>query len=277
MTTILDAPGRVAIVPGLDDDTYHADPAFSQSAAKVLLDSPAKYRYQLDHPEPPKKAYDEGLAVHAKVLGVGLPIVIIPDELLAANRAISTKAAKTFVDEARAAGQVPLKSDEAARIDAMAEAILAKRQARILLELDGEIEASMWWVDAATGVQCRGRFDKLVQTPDGVLNVDVKKTHDASARGFAKSCADFGYHVQAAAYDDGYRHVTGGDDAPTVLIAVEDTAPHLVALWEFSAADLDKGLAKWRRALDLLVECRARDEWPGYPDDIQTLRLPHYA
>ena len=56
-------------VPEVD---YHAHPAFSQSQAKVLLQSPAKYHYRLTHPEPPRDVFDFGHAVHAKVLGVGL-------------------------------------------------------------------------------------------------------------------------------------------------------------------------------------------------------------
>lgn len=260
----------------IEEETYHADDAFSQSQAKVLLESPARYRWQRDHPKPPSNAFDEGHAAHAKVLGVGLEVAVIPDEILAANGAISTTAAKEFVKEARERGAVPIKADVAARVDAMAEAILAHPQARRLLELPGPVEASMWWQDEGSGVHCRARVDKLAETPDGPLNVDIKSTADASLRGFTKSCVNFGYHIQGAAYDDAVRHLTGGE-APTVLIAVEKDAPHLVAVFEFTPADLDLGLQRWRDACHLLAKCREDDHWPGFPDFVQTITLPPWA
>ena len=61
-----------AIRLGVPEREYHADPAFSQSQAKVLLDSPAKYRWQRDNPPAPRDHFDFGHAVHAKVLGIGL-------------------------------------------------------------------------------------------------------------------------------------------------------------------------------------------------------------
>lgn len=264
------------IFPGIDEDVYHGDPAFSQSQAKTLLKSPARYQWLRQNPPAPKAEFDKGHAVHAKVLGVGLDIAVIPDELLASNGAVSTKAAKEFMAEARAAGQVPLKSDVAREIDAMAESVLRHPQARALLELEGEVEVSMWWEDPETGIACRGRVDKLAVVPDGLINVDLKSTTDASLYGFTKSCADYAYHMQGAAYDEAVRLLTGGD-APTVLIAVEKEPPYLVATFEFNAADLDRGLEKWRAACELLARCRELDEWPGHPEHIQTITLPTWA
>ena len=253
-------------VPEVD---YHAHPAFSQSQAKVLLQSPAKYHYRLTHPEPPRDVFDFGHAVHAKVLGVGLDFDTIDAD------SWRTKAAQDARDASRAAGRVPLLAKDMHAADVMAEAVLAHPGARAILETEGDVEASLFWTDA-TGVECRGRVDKLAATAAGLVNVDLKTTADASLRGFAKSAANFGYHLQAAAYEDGLRHLTG-EDCPTVLIAVEKDAPHLVALYEFPADEIARGLDKWRDALDSLVKYREADYWPGYPDSIQPLYLPTWA
>jgi hypothetical protein len=255
---------------GVPEVEYHLDPAFSQSQAKTLLSSPAKYRWGLDNPPAPRDVFDFGHAVHAKVLGVGL------DFLTVGYDDWRSKAARDMRDEARAAGLVPMLAKDLAAADRMAEAVLANAGARAILESEGDVEVSMWWDDADTGVECRGRIDKLAATPGGLVNVDLKTTADASLRGFAKSAANFGYHIQAAAYEDGLRDITS-EDCPTVLIAVEKDPPHLVALYEFPSEEVGRGLDKWRDALAALVKYRDADYWPGYPDSIQPLYLPSWA
>lgn len=257
-------------VPELE---YHADSAFSQSQAKVLLRSPAKYLHSLTNPQPPKREFDFGHAAHARILGVGLDVVTIdaPDW--------RTKAAKDAADEARAAGKVPLLAHEVAKVDAMALALEDHPEARRILTHPGRAEVSMWWHDERTGVACRGRVDYLAETPAGLVNVDYKTTTDASPAGFSRKAADFGYHVQASAYEDGLAHLTG-DRVPCVLIAQEKDAPYLVGVHRFSDYDLDRGLDRWRDALDLLVRCRAEDHWPrwaGADSDINELALPAWA
>jgi hypothetical protein len=256
---------------GVEENEYHAHPAFSYSQAKVLLESPARYKWQQDNGgRPGKREYDYGHTAHAKVLGVGLDIAVIE----AADW--RTKAAREAAEEARAEGKAPILRHEADRIDLMAQAIEAHPQARRILTTEGEVEASIFWTDADTGVECRGRVDKLAATDSGLVNVDYKSTTDASPSGFAQLAARFRYHLQAATYDDGLRHITG-EGAPCVLIAQEKEPPYLVGFYTFSDWDMDRGLDLWRDALDLLVKCRADNEWPGYPDAITELALPSWA
>src|SRR5690606_22465308 len=63
--------------PGIDETEYHADPALSQSGAKLLLESPARYRWQRDAGEQRRDVFDFGHAAHGKVLGEGRELVII--------------------------------------------------------------------------------------------------------------------------------------------------------------------------------------------------------
>ena len=44
---------KTGIHADVEEIAYHADPAFSQSQAKVLLESPARYRWRLTHPAAP--------------------------------------------------------------------------------------------------------------------------------------------------------------------------------------------------------------------------------
>lgn len=261
-------PGIYADIPEV---TYHADPALSQSAAKVLLDCPARYRWQLDNPPPFKGVFDFGHAAHAKVLGVGLDLVIIdaPDW--------RTKAAQEAKAEAHATGRVPLLRKDAATVDAMAARLEAHDGARAILTSEGMAEQSMWWLDEQTGIECRGRIDWLAEVGGGLAIVDYKTTGDASPDGFAKSVANYGYRLQAAHYIDGLAAITSIPDAPFVFIAQEKEPPHLVGLYTLADYDVQTGRDRMRTALDLLAHCRAHDEWPGYSPDIQTLTLPRWA
>src|SRR6266545_7773779 len=101
--------------PGIFDmpfDVYLADPvpggSLSTSGAKTLLNKcPAIFAYEREHGRPDKAVFDFGHAAHSEILGDGMRIAVIPDELLGSNGATSTKAAKQFIADARADGAVP--------------------------------------------------------------------------------------------------------------------------------------------------------------------------
>lgn len=254
------------LYPGFPEIEYHRDPAFSQSQAKVLAVSPAKYKWELDHPEERSTpTFDLGKVAHAKVLGVGAGIAVIPDEILGKGGAISTTEAKAFVADVQARGLVPIKSAAMAEVDEMARMLERHSEAHELLTAEGGVpELSMWWDDPMTGIRCRGRIDWHFERDGVPYNVDYKSTADAGPHAFARSCAEYGYHVQGAAYEQALRVLTGAELTVTKLVAQEKKPPYLVAVYTFAEWDLSIGLDKWHEALRQLAWCRENDEWPGY-------------
>ena len=249
---------------GIPEATYHADPALSQSQAKTLLDCPARYRWELDHPREHKTVFDVGHAAHAKVLGVGAPVVVIDAD------SWRTKAAKDAADQARADGHVPLLRADADAVDGMAEAVLAHPGARAIFEAEGASEQSAWWEDE--GVQCRARIDRLT----AVAPIDLKTTQDASPDGFGRSCATFGYDLQDAAYTRAIEVLTG-EHQPLVFVAVEKAAPHFVGLYTLPDEARARGQRRWLDALDLYRRCTETGTWPAYGDDIRPVTWPRWA
>src|SRR5690606_22393044 len=149
------------IVLDYPEAEYHARPELSSTQARTLLDSPARYHYALTHREE-KTAYDFGHAAHAKILGVGSPVIEYPAEHLTPSGNISTKAATVaWASEQRAASLVPVAPGEVKAVDIMAEAALAHPEARRLLELDGHSEVSVFATCPETDVRCRARIDRL--------------------------------------------------------------------------------------------------------------------
>ena len=57
------------------------------------------------------------------------------------------------------------------------------------------------------------------------------------------------------------------EEQPMVLSAVvEDSAAAPVVIYQVPQAMWDSGVAKMERAINLLKQCREKDEWPGYCD-----------
>jgi len=256
-----------SVVRGLDENEYHAAPGLSATGMKWLLRSPKHYRQQIDQ-RVEKAAFDLGHAVHGKVLGVGLDVVVIPDDILASNGAASTKEAKSFIADARANGLVPVKADVLAQVDAIAEAVLANPKARTLLGLDGDTELSIFADDPDTGVPLRGRLDRLAELSSGrLVNIDLKTTTDVRRHKIVRTIEDFGYDIQSETYKHLLRLALDADVAPTHLIFVETDPPHEVRVVQLAHEDwIDGGQRKMRRAISIYARCTATGLWPGDDD-----------
>lgn len=264
------------LVRDLDEATYHADAGLSYSTGKHYLRSPAHYLHAL-HNRKERKTFDFGHAVHGIVLGVGMDIVEIPEDILATNGATSTKAAKEFLAEARAAGQVPLKTDVYTTVKAAANAVLMNTEARKHLELPGAAEVSLFAADPETGVEIRGRVDWLPDRRDGhpTSPVDLKTTVNATPRKITRAIVDFDYDLQAAMYRH-LVHLTRGDDVgPMVQIYVEAEAPHGVQVVELlDEGWIQGGDLKMQAVLARHAECLKSGVWPGYPTETHILAPP---
>jgi len=251
---------------------YHARPELSSTQARALLDSPARYRYDIEHRRE-SVAYDVGHAVHSRILGVGSPIIAYPDEHLTPSGNVSTKAATVeWAAEQRAAGLVPVSAGQIEAADTMAEAALAHPEARRLLELDGHSEVSVFATDPETGVRCRARIDRL----NGEAAIDVKTTAGSASRiEFGREAARYGYPVQAAWYLDALGWA-GVDVEEFYFLVIEKAAPHLVAVHVLDDVTMLTARQMAARARATYAECVASGVWPGYSSGVMTTYMPSW-
>ncbi len=249
---------------------YHSRPELSSTGARRLLDSPARFRYWEDHPQPAKAAFDLGSAAHTKILGVGANTVEYPAEHLTASGNASTKVATVaWEQEQRAAGLIPISSSDARKVDAMAEAVLADADARRVLEAIGGREVTI--VTELEGVPVRARFDMY----DDINGGDLKTTRDASPRGFNRSVGSFGYHIQSAWYEAAHKAETGRALESFSFIVVESAAPHLVGCYDLDVMWREVAAEQTQKALALYRQCIESGIWPGYGS--RTLTAPTWA
>jgi hypothetical protein len=254
------------VVHELDEATYHAHPALSYSTGKHYLRSPAHYLHALNNRKE-RKEFDFGHAVHGLVLGTGMGVVEIPESVLASNGAVSTTAAKEFIANARAEGNVPLKADVFEKVRACAGAVLMNAEARQYLELDGAPEVSLFAKDPETGIEIRGRVDYLPNAIAGqrTTPIDLKTTINATPRKIVRAIVDFDYDLQAEMYRH-LVHLTRGDDVgPMVQIYVETEAPFGVQVVPLvDEGWIRGGDHKLQTILARHAECLESGTWPSY-------------
>jgi exodeoxyribonuclease VIII len=174
---------------------------------------------------------------------------------------------------AQHARAVVLDSKDGVKMLGMVRAVVAHPLARPLLER-GLPEATVIGRCPVTGLRAKVRPDDLREDIGTI--VDVKRARDASPRGFARSVADYRYHVQDALYRAVVREV-GPDVRHFVFVAVEPEPPHLVAVHSLDLDALRVGHREWQKDAETLARCLEADTWPGYPETINEITLPPWA
>lgn len=284
MSTEPFAPGEFQVTePGvvtIPNAVYHSDPviggSLSATGMKRLLppSCPAKFKWLLDNPEPPKDTFDFGHAAHRMVLSEGevLDVLDFPD--------YKTKAAREAKEAARAAGKVPLLAHQLVTVEAMAQAIREHPIAGSLFRPGtGAAEQSLFWRDKDTKQWCRARLDWLpTATADKRLVVaDYKTTADGEPYyALPKTVGRYSYQLQAAHYLDGVKTLGLAKNPDFVFVFQEKEPPYVVTVVELDMTALQIGRILRERAIAKYRECLEADHWPPHSEEVVLLALPPY-
>lgn len=267
----------------IDGEDYHRDPApeasLSSTLAKTMLAQSPLHAWTASPRLNPawepveKKTFDIGRAAHRAILGAGGDYIAIPEEILATNGAASTKEAKAFIADARAAGRTPLKASEVAEIDAMRVKAQAKLAA-LQIDLD-PARSEMVAIAEIDGVWCRAMIDNVPL--DARMPIyDFKTCENASPEACQKAVLNYGYDVQAEHYRQVWQAATG-EDRVFRFVFQEKSAPHEICVVELGADTLLIARKKIARAREMWGHCLRAGQWPGYPLGVQRVDLPNWA
>ena len=183
-----------------------------------------------------------------------------------------SRATKTWKDAAKACAGTLLPPDEYQALVGIQTSLRSHPSASKALFSDGGISEATF---IANGLKCRA--DRV--TKSGKL-VDLKTTQDASAAAFAKSVANFNYHIQAAFYMHVVEMATGTRPKGFAFVAVEKAPPYACQVFVASDSMLAEGFKQVYGLLerkDKLEADYGTDPWPSYSDRPVSLDLPSWA
>lgn len=262
-------PGIYFDIP---NEKYHAGPGISNSGLADILQSPFHYWSRHLDPNRPERevlsGQEDGTLTHCGILE--------PDQLL--ERYVvgpdinkNRKDWKEFC--ALHPDKIAIKPDQYTRTIRQREAVWAIPDIAEALS-NGRPEVSAYWEDPETGVLCRCRPDFVHNAGAGDILIDVKTFTDARPEEFARQCARKDYHRQAKYYSDGYAIASGRPVLGFIFLAVETAWPFSAHATMLDEDSIEAGRAQYRTALDIYADCLAKDQWPGYPQTIDIMRLP---
>jgi hypothetical protein len=247
-------------------EAYFDAPGVNWSTLKHLRDSPMAYRHAQSNPPADRTAFMIGRAVHT---------LVFEPQKFGQEYAIWTdgdrrgKAWESF--KAERAGATILKAAEADECAAMADAV--RQNPLVQPYLDGGVfEQAIFWTDAETGIDCKGKPDWQHRGLGVVL--DLKTARSTEARRFGTEAARMGYHLQLAHYANGIEAACGWKPQRQLLVAVEKSAPYDVAVFEIGPDEVWIAAQDLRDLLHQLKECTEAGRWPGRYTQEQALLLP---
>jgi exodeoxyribonuclease VIII len=113
----------------------------------------------------------------------------------------------------------------------------------------------------------------------GEYIIDLKTSNDASEEGFARSIANFRYHVQDAWYTKGVQVATRKH--PTfVFLVVENVLPFSIAIYVLDSRSKDEGWMVADNDLRKYVDYKEmpeEDRYAGYSPDAVEISLPRWG
>jgi len=279
----------IGLVKGMSFEDYHAVEAFSATGMRLLARSPWHFKNRI--PVVPTRPMLNGSLAHCAILepdAMAQRYIVVPDDApkrpteaqwAAKKSNESSMAAKewwtAFGEEA--AGKVIVRAEDYAVTRAQLAAVAADPEIAGYLA-SGYSEASVFWIDEATGVYCKARPDWVHEIDERrVVLMDLKSTQDESPEGFGRTTARMGYHRQAAHYTAGFEKVTGLKVERFVFAAVSSALPVLAVPLLLPEDFAEQGRDEVRELLALYARCQKSGVWPSYGTGCLEMAIPAYA
>lgn len=273
----------------MTEKEYRANPAISRSELWRIRESPEKFKWYQEHPEPATPALIFGTAVHKLLLEpdtFNQEFAVAPD--FDRRTKDGREAYNAFLSDSFGKTVISLADYEKAQ--EMVKKALESPFAKKLL--DGEREKAFFWTDELTGEKCKCRVDCITYVKGQPIIVDYKTTTDARIYireagifrdgPFVKEAVKYGYFFQASMYCEGIEKASGKKPA-FVFIAQEKNPPYSVNIMQVNLNDPRTkiyGYDIFRELIGIYHECKTTGNWFGYlgaHNIINNLALPSWA
>jgi len=258
---------------------YDACPGLNQSAAKLLLVSPAHFKDYLDSPRKETAALRMGTLVHQATLEPELfstQLITVPEDApkkptdkqrTAKKPKPETLEAITWWDNfnEQAKGKTIVDADEQEAALKMGLALSAEMKHWGVKPVAQELSLTCTYSDIAL----KGQLDLISE--DGWI-WDLK-TFDKRLSSYTvrSSVYKWGYQYQAAYYCLLFKQVFGIRAKGFRMVCVEKHSPNATGVFEIGGELLAEGMAQVTQTFDTYKACTAFNSWPAYPKQITIL------
>lgn len=237
---------------GMPNEHYHSLKEWQSSSNLKNADRSLEYHIlKKTQPQEPTLALERGSAFHS-----AFECLADTEDLSGFDQMVKTFDGKTIPSkkwgEAKAIYPncyvVPVEVYESVQI-------MAEKAFRIAKRTDffnsGYSELSFFWIDEKTGLKCKCRPDWI--NFDEKIILDYKSSKDHRPKEFAKSVANFGYHISQAFYQSGVSSLTG-EDFDFFFIVVNSSAPFEVAFYSLKDLSIKEGEYKVEELLSKILK-----------------------
>lgn len=257
----------------MTEKEYRQHPAISRSELFKIKESPEKFRYYKDNPEPPTPALIFGQLFHAMALQ---PEFVSEQFAVAPNVDRRTKLGKEAYAEFEQNAQN--KTVVTAEMFQIASEMCntLKENSDVQKLLNGEKESVFFWVDELTGEECKCRTDVLTQIGDLNIIVDLKTAESAATENFTRDAVKYGYDFQSAMYTTGVEKNTGKKYL-FVFVVIEKKPPYAINILQADELFVRRGYDIFRELIGVYHDCKITNQWYGYLgkfNQINSLALP---
>lgn len=259
----------------MTESEYRRQEGISRTELWRLRESPEKFKWYQEHPEPATPALIFGAAVHK---------LLLEPDTFNVELAVAPECDRRTKD-GREAYNAFLAASDGKSVITLPDYEKAQEMANKALDapfveklLDGEHEKPFFWVDDLTGEGCKCRADCITNIGGKPVIVDYKTTADASTDGFMRHALNYGYDFQAGMYCEGVEKATGQKPL-FVFIAQEKTAPYAINILQADDLMVKRGYDIFRELIGIYHECKTTGNWYGYLgayNIINNLALPSY-
>ena len=187
-----------------------------------------------------------------------------------------TKEAKEWKAEIEASGMELVTDDKLAAAHSACDAVRNHYVAGAILH--GAKTQVAFRHATKWGVASKGLID-IVPLAEDTL-VDLKTCNQSALenpRALQRHMFDWGYHIQAGAYLDGWNIASGEERTRFKFIFVTSCEPFRCAVIELPFAAILLGQQQYQSGIHRFMDCLERDTWPSQWDGCVELDLPEYA
>ena len=260
----------------LSNEQYHKSDGISCSGLKQILDGEADYVWSKTCPQDPEalRQFDLGTAFHC-IIGeydqFDDRYIIAPEFNRRSNQGKADEA--EFLAEVAHENKIVLSFEDNKQLRMMRESVYAHPVCRVLLEMEGHAEASIYWTDPDTKQLLKIRPDKFVRHNGQNIIIDFKSIGQFDR--MEDQVENLQYHMQDAMYSDGYeKHFGVAPDFYFIFCSTTlncgrypATCKQLPSDWKQSGHQL------YRDALNKYHQARINNDWLTIPE----LTRPRWA